>query len=234
MNFVFFWCDGVSRTCCSGRYRFWWCQVAFGSVAYIFVLDSPIWLFLVLSALAFSYFRKKKYLSVLLSWLCHNSSESSKSPESRVQSQWSWDAGCVRAPGSQDFSGCCRGGCRARSLGLLQAQVQVGRNLCLWFGAVLCFPGSCGGPSYSVCWERCVLSCDSECITAPVLLGMSDLMGFELSLWSCDPVILGISEYLGVVLHQGVLRMSAEPAHQVCSRCRCRLEGTYATGSVGV
>ena len=45
----------------------------------------------------------------------------------------------------------------------------------------------------------------------------------------CDPVILGISEILGVGLHLGLLRVGTEPAPHVYSRCRFRLERICAT-----
>ena len=65
----------------------------------------------------------------------------------------------------------------ARALVLLWAQVQVDRDLCLSLGWGLCFPGSCVGPSYTWCWERCyVLNCDLECVRTPVFLGGSDLL----------------------------------------------------------
>jgi hypothetical protein len=73
-----------------------------------------------------------------------------------------------------------------------------------WAGFFLSLvPG--GVPIYAGCWERwCGLSCDFECFRAPVFLRV------ELPLWSCDPgrvrvpVILGVSEHLGVWLPLGV------------------------------
>jgi hypothetical protein len=70
--------------------------------------------------------------------------------------------------------------------GLLWAQVQDRRNQCLCLSRILCFPGSWGvggGPIYAGCCERyCGLNCDLEYIRAPVLLGVSDLLGVEISL----------------------------------------------------
>lgn len=50
----------------------------------------------------------------------------------------------------------------------------------------------------------------------------------------CDPVILGLSEYLGVRTNLSVLRVGAESAPKVCSLCRFRLEEIHATGQSGV
>lgn len=72
------------------------------------------------------------------------------------------------------------------------------------------------------------------------MLGVSDFLGVELPLWSCDPgrirapVILGISEHLGVGLSLGVVGVGAEPVSQVCSQSKFKLEGTYATDWAGV
>lgn len=47
--------------------------------------------------------------------------------------------------------------------------------------------------------------------------------------WSCYPMNLGVSEHLRVWLPLGVVRVDAEPAPQVCSKSRFRLEGIHAT-----
>ena len=79
-----------------------------------------------------------------------------------------------------------------------QAQVQTGKNLCLWLGGLLCFLGSCGCPSFAGCWEiGCGLRCDLECVSAPVLLDVSDLLGVHLLL--------------------GCVGLRSEPAPMVCS-----------------
>ena len=67
-----------------------------------------------------------------------------------------------------------------------------------------------------------------------MLLGVSDLLGVELPLPSCDPVILDISEHLRVRLSLGVVKVGAELAPQVCSRCRITLEETHTTDQAGV
>ena len=116
----------------------------------------------------------------------------------------SCDPGYVRALGSQTFSGCYRGGWGARALGLL----QDGRNPCLWLARGLCFPGSWGvgwGPSYAMRCERCCgLSCDLEHVRAPVLLGVSDLLGVELPLGIVE---LGAELVLNVCLGFYILRL---------------------------
>ena len=63
-----------------------------------------------------------------------------------------------------------------------------------------------GEPSYSRCWGRCCAS----------------------------PIILGASEHLEVGLPLVFVGVGAEPAPQVCSRCRFRPEGTHDTGWAGV
>ena len=47
-------------------------------------------------------------------------------------------------------------------------------------------------------------------------------------------MILGISEYLKVGLPKSVLGVGAEPAPQVCSGCRFKLERAHTTGQVVV
>ena len=49
-----------------------------------------------------------------------------------------------------------------------------------------------------------------------------------------DPVVLGVSENLGVRLSLDVVGVGAEPAPQVCSRCRFKPEGIGVTHQVGV
>lgn len=72
------------------------------------------------------------------------------------------------------------------------------------------------------------------------MLGVSYFLGVELPLWCCDPggirapVILGISEHLGVRLFLGVVGVGAEPVSQVCSWSNFKLEGTCATNWAGV
>ena len=126
--------------------------------------------------------------------MCQNSSESSCLCNPVILS--SCDPGYVRALGSQTFSGCYRGGWGARALGLL----QDGRNPCLWLARGLCFPGSWGvgwGPSYAMRCERCCgLSCDLEHVRAPVLLGVSALLGVERPLRSCGPGLFRAPESL--------------------------------------
>jgi hypothetical protein len=64
----------------------------------------------------------------------------------------------------------------------------------------------------------------NECVRVPVFLGVTDLLGVELPLRSCDPGrvrvpgILSMLEHLGVGLPLGVEGVNAEAAHQVCSR----------------
>lgn len=43
-----------------------------------------------------------------------------------------------------------------------------------------------------------------------------------------------MSELLGVKLSQGVVGAGGEPEHWVCSRHRCKLEGTHASGWQGL
>jgi hypothetical protein len=64
------------------------------------------------------------------------------------------------------------------------------------------------------------------------MLDVSNLLG-EASSVILDPVILGISEHLGARLPLGVVGMGKQPALQVCSRCRIKLEGNHTTGQVG-
>ena len=78
------------------------------------------------------------------------------------------------------------------------------------------------------------VNCDLECVRAPVLLGLSILLGVEHPMFFCDPVILGISEHLRIRLLLGILRVDAEPSFQVCSGCRFKLDGTHTTGRVRV
>jgi hypothetical protein len=89
------------------------------------------------------------------------------------------------------------------------------------------FPWFLWSPSYAGCWERCcVLSCVLECVRAPVLLGVSHLLGVELLLCFCDP---GCFRVPG-----SILRVGPEPVSLVCSRCRLRLEETHASDCAGV
>jgi hypothetical protein len=53
-------------------------------------------------------------------------------PNVRSGHLWSFEPGCVRAPGSGVSSGCCRTGCRVWSPGLLRIPAQTRRNLCHW------------------------------------------------------------------------------------------------------
>lgn len=67
---------------------------------------------------------------------------------------------------------------------MLQAQLQAGRNLCLWLAGVV-FTWFLWG-SQGHCWETCCgLNCYLECVRAPVLLGMSNLLSFL-----CDRLVL--------------------------------------------
>jgi hypothetical protein len=133
---------------------------------------------------------------ILRSWVCQSSWESS-------------------------FLWVLQGWVGSRALGLLKSQVQTGMNLCLLLVS-LCFPGFCGGPRCTGCWERCCgLNCDLECIRGPVLLGVSDLLGVKLPLWSCDPVILDTSKHLGVRLSLSVLSVSREPAPLISWEAGC-------------
>jgi hypothetical protein len=132
-------------------------------------------------------------LSFLWSWLCQNSLEFSCLYDPVIL--WSWDPGCVRAPGSQAasgslryrvtkllgssgpghvrvpgggvFSGCCGTGCGAHAQVLLRAPAQTGRNPCHWLGRVL---GCLGltGPSYFQWWGRCCVLFTSD----PMILVM--------------------------------------------------------------
>ena len=52
---------------------------------------------------------------------------------------------CVRAPGSEDFSWCCKIWWGAKSLVFLWTQMQAARNPCLCLGGCFSFPGLCGG-----------------------------------------------------------------------------------------
>jgi len=146
-----------------------------------FCLPLAIWLSLVLPALVVSDWS----MSLLWSWLCQNSSDSSCFCDPGIL--WScdpeilgvsellgiklplryWNPGVTKLLGScwfrtlgiQAISGCCRNVFWARALGLPWAQFQTGRNSCLWLGGGLCFLGSCGVPSCAGCWERCDLHC---------------------------------------------------------------------------
>lgn len=44
----------------------------------------------------------------------------------------------------------------------------------------------------------------------------------------CDPVFLGISDHLGSERPLGFVGVGTEPALQVCSGCRLKLEGDFA------
>ena len=74
---------------------------------------------------------------------------------------------------------------------------------------VHCFHGERGKhPSYSECWARfCGLTYDPECIRIPVILGVSDILGVELPL--------------------GVVGVIGEPAPRVHSGHRCKPEASY-------
>jgi hypothetical protein len=156
---------------------------------------------------------------------------------------------CVRAPGCQAFSESFRCGFRARVLSLHQGQVQAERDLCCWLGRGYCFPGSWGegrGPIYARCWGGCCgVNCDLDCVRAPVILGVSNLLRVKLSLWSCDHVNLdllehlwswvfqstwdlvipGISEYVGVRLPLAAVGVGMEPAPQVSTILQVRGTG---------
>ena len=80
------------------------------------------------------------------------------------------------------------------------------------------------GPSYAWCWEKsCGLNCDLECVRVPLILGVSDLLGVELPLSSCYPVILVVLKHLEVWFPLGVVGLGAKPVPQVCSGCRFKL-----------
>ena len=53
-----------------------------------------------------------------------------------------------------------------------------------------------------------------------------------MTLWSCDPVILGILEHLGMERLLGIVGLAAEFATKVFSAYWLRQEGTCATGQV--
>jgi hypothetical protein len=65
-----------------------------------------------------------------------------------------------------------------------------------------------------------------------VLLGVSDFQRVGLPLSSCDPghfrapVILGMSEHMGVEFSLGIVEVGAEPAPLVYSGCWFKMEGT--------
>jgi hypothetical protein len=114
---------------------------------------------------------------------------------------WSYDPGCVWAPGNGNFSGCCGTVCSVRSQGLLSALAQAGRNPWLWLSG---FTGWLGPvvPSNFWCWGRC-------CV-----------------LFTSDPMILGVLEHLGVELPLGVVGLAVEFVPKVCSGYQPRLGGT--------
>ena len=98
---------------------------------------------------------------------------------------------CVRAPGSEDFSWCCKIWWGAKSLVFLWTQMQAARNPCLCLGGDFVSLVYVGGVRYTGCWARCcALSCDllSE-LECPLVC----LISVE-SCFFCDPVILGISD----------------------------------------
>jgi hypothetical protein len=109
--------------------------------------------------------------------------------------------GCVRAPESQSFSGCCRDRWGARTLVCSGHRCKLkGTRASAWAEvSVSLVPVGCH--SYPGCWEKCFgLNCDLEYVRASVLLGVSNLLGVSPFLWFCDPVILCVSEHLGVEL----------------------------------
>jgi hypothetical protein len=85
-----------------------------------------------------------------------------------------------------------------------------------------------------------MLGVGNDVVASAVILSVSEIhcswvspVSCESS-FCCDPVILSISEHLGVGVPLGLLKVGAEPAPQVCSRFRFRSEETHATGWVGV
>jgi hypothetical protein len=53
-------------------------------------------------------------------------------------------------------------------------------------------------------------------------------------LGSWDPEIIGVSELLGVKLFLSVAGVGGDPEPWVCTKHRCKLEGTRASGWAGV
>ena len=86
---------------------------------------------------------------------------------------------------------------------MLQAQVQVGRNLCFQFGRTLCFPRSYGGPSYARCGKDVVVS--TVILNVSGKLQCSWVSSF--SLWSCDP---------------GCFRVPGSWSYSGCCKSGCR------------
>jgi len=118
---------------------------------------------------------------------------------------WCWaiccglycDPGYFRTPGRWAPSGCGRSECRANALGLLWIQVQTGRNPCHRTGrGFLC----------------------------PWIPGVSVTPGVGEDIVASSPLILGVSEHLGVRLPLGVVGVGVEPAPKVCSGHRFRPE----------
>jgi hypothetical protein len=60
----------------------------------------------------------------------------------------------------------------------------------------VCFPDSYGDPSYAGCLERCDFNNYLECVRAPVILGVSNLLGVDI-IFLYDLVIL----WLGMLEH---------------------------------
>jgi hypothetical protein len=120
-----FWCDGVSRTCYGGRIGCWWCQVTLVSFVYILMLASRH--LIISSATCPCYILLDPFLPVILV----------VSELLRVQLSlwpcdpvilWSWNLGCVRAPGSQAASGILRFLCD-QDPGIPGSRVSVGLGM---------------------------------------------------------------------------------------------------------
>ena len=109
--------------------------------------------------------------------------------------------------------------------------MQAARNPCLCLGGCFSFPGLCGGCQIHRVLGKMLCPQLWSSVRTGVSLGLSDLCGVKLPLWSCD---LGHFRYLRVELLLGVLRVGTKAVPQVWSRCSFRTDGIHATGKAGV
>jgi hypothetical protein len=169
---------------------------------------------------------------------------------------WFWDpvilrSCCVRAPGSQAFSWCCRFGWGARTLSLLQAHVQAGRTCSSCWAGVYIFLVPVGVPVtlgvgkdivasvviLSVSKHQCSSVQVRQCSSAPVWSFGSQAS--SVIIWSCNPgrfratVSWSLSRYCRSgcrISTPGLLGMQAQTGRNPC-HWPCR--GSWVPGSRG-
>jgi hypothetical protein len=195
-------------TCYGGRIGFWWCQVNLVCVVYVLMLASR---YLIISSATWPrYISLEPVLPVILVvsellrvqlslWSC----------DSVIL--WSRDPGYVRAPGSQATSGTLRSWC-SQTPGILDMLKHLGVELLL---GVVGLAVDFATKVWTGHWPKL----EATCATVQAeFLGAQDLLvpvtswcwGRCCVLLTSNPMILGMSEYLGVKLPLGVAGLAKD------------------------